>query len=180
MTAKASFDSISAILDETRIRKAGPPARTPEPPQPAPPRADAPKAARPRSAASTGGVRPLPFRAPLDTVEALRIRARTDRSSQPNVILDAIEANIDRLDELLHGGRQTDPTDGGLFRRLAPPVSQDTVPITVRVTAQALGTIDDLVAKHNAPSRTALIVAALNAHLDGTAGSPPGAVTLPR
>lgn len=117
---------------------------------------------------SSGGVRTVSFRAPLPLVEALRKRSRTTGESQPNIVLDAIEATADRLPDLVAPGGEKDV----LFPRLESRGPKNRIPVAIRVTAAAADAIDALVPKVNATNRTELIVAALNAYLvNGSASS---------
>lgn len=103
---------------------------------------------------------------PVDLVEALRDRARLDRTSQPDVLMDALGASADDLSELLTG-TSTRPatTSDGLFvrRTLARPVAR--AALNVRMLAANIDAIDALVEQVGAPSRSALCAAALRRYL---------------
>lgn len=115
----------------------------------------------PMSQQSSGGVRSVAFRAPIPLVEALRKRARDTGESQPNIVLDAIEANAEHLGELV----APDTAQNELFPRLESRGPKNRLPVAIRVSAAAAESIDELVAKANAANRTELIVAALTAYL---------------
>jgi hypothetical protein len=135
---------------------------------------DEAQAKRPRSPKKTeppraaGALRPVVFLAPAELREALRDRSRDEKRSQPNIVLDAIEATHADLPVLLeHAG----PERTTLFVRPTTR-QQDTarVPVSVRLPSEAVETIDKLVTQTKARNRTELLVAALRGHLapDGT------------
>jgi hypothetical protein len=128
-----------------------------------------PQAKRPRSPKKTeppgaaGALRPVVFLAPAELREALRDRSRREKRSQPNVVLDAIEATHHDLPVLLeHSG----PERTTLFVRPTAR-QQDTarVPVSVRLPSEAVETIDKLVGQAKAGNRTELLVAALRGYL---------------
>jgi hypothetical protein len=85
-------------------------------------------------------------------------------------VLDAIEANYDRLGELVAQANGKTQVPGPIFERLAPPTTDPThqqrVQLTIRgVLASQLRVIDDLVDHTGAPSRSALVNAALDTAL---------------
>lgn len=108
--------------------------------------------------------RALAFQVPVDLRDAMRAAAATRRTTNVDVILEAIESNVTRLPDLIT--EAVSPTlRGSLFRREATTSATPRVQVTVRMAPEHLETIDALVDKVGAPNRTTLLVAALRAHL---------------
>lgn len=108
--------------------------------------------------------RPLAFQVPLELRDALRAAAATGRTTNADIILEAIEANVTKLPELV-AAASTATIRGSLFRREATSRATPRVQVTVRMAQDHIDTIDSLVREVNAPDRTTLLVAALRAHL---------------
>jgi hypothetical protein len=103
---------------------------------------------------------------PASLVTQIKDRARADRVSQPDVLMDALSATRDRLGDLL-ARATTPPTSDGLFLR-RPPHRTTTDPmatLSLRLLATNLTAIDELVTKHKASSRSALCATALREYL---------------
>lgn len=125
-------------------------------------RATKPKTASTRVAAAP---RQVAFLLPPDLRDQLRERAHSTDKSQPDVVLDAIEATYKRLPALI---AETSGTSGvsGLFNRKPTRRHKvDTVTVSVRLPADAIATIDKLAKDTNAASRTHLLVTALANYL---------------
>lgn len=120
-----------------------------------------------RRPAHTGDVmRAVTLSLPASLVTQIKDRARAERVSQPDVLMDALSATHDRLDALL-APVTTPPTSDGLFLR-RPPHRTTTDPmatLSLRLLTANLTAIDELVTKHQAPSRSALCAAALRGYL---------------
>lgn len=171
------FDSIGGILN--RI-PASPDADNSPQPKPAPklrsvngetdnpagPPVVAVRQPQPRtraSAKSDGGVRRIAFRLEPALHEALTARAASDKTSQGQVVLNCIEAahRDDALSNLVAAERDAPQTDS-LFPRLrSRNAAQATVPVEIRLHAQAAAILQQLVHQTAAESRTQLIIAAL-------------------
>lgn len=123
---------------------------------------------RPRkSATSSGGEAQVAFRAPIAVLTALREHSKSSGRSHSNVVLDALEAEVGRLSELVAAHQeQRVPVAGALFTRTASRAVTNPVQTQIRVSAQALEVIDNLVVEHKASSRTELFVVALRAYLN--------------
>jgi hypothetical protein len=84
-------------------------------------------------------------------------------------VLDAIETTYDQLTDLVTQATGTTQVQGKLFERTAPTTAQPVeqrVQLTIRgVLDSQLRIIDDLVEQTGAPSRSALVNAALDATL---------------
>lgn len=176
MTERQPLAPVEGLRRESRLP--GPPARpapvtrlAPPPPLPkvSPVVTDAAPAPRaPRRASDTAETRRnVALSLPVSVVEDLRRRARADRASQPEVLLDALAATQDRLAELV---KSTEPSrrwvDDGLFVRSAPRVSEALTTLSLRMMSSNVDAIDQLVASSEAPSRSMLCAVALRAYLN--------------
>jgi hypothetical protein len=98
--------------------------------------------------------------------ERLRHRRRTDGTPFADIVLDAVEATHDTLDDLIASRRP--PTErSALFVRSARAAAGDEphVQVYLRLPAENLRILDHLTQTHRAPNRSALIGAALEAYL---------------
>lgn len=162
-----------------------PPTRHPRPvavepavgtPDPQPPTGAAQSAARSRaegtsrrSAAARDAAtspRPVTLSLPASVVMEVKDRARADRVSQPDVLMDALSAAHDRLEVLLAPARTPSVSDG-LFLRRRPQreVTDPMATLSMRLLAANLAVIDELVTRYQAPSRSALCAVALREYL---------------
>lgn len=121
-----------------------------------------PKATSTRVAAAP---RQVAFLLPPDLRDQLRERARNTDKSQPDIVLDAIEATYKRLPDLIAETSDTSPTTGLFNRKPTRRHRVDTVTVSVRLPADAIATIDKLAKDTNAASRTHLLVTALANYL---------------
>lgn len=153
---------------------------TEESPRPAPSPGPAPEPAakaeptRPRRAGreSADTVRPVTVSLPASLVQGVRDRSRIDGVSQPEVLMDALVATQSRLEELVTSepAHQTTRSDGLFIRRESGPRRDEPLAtLTVRMLSRNVDTIDALVEKIGAPSRSALCAAALRDYLAGHA-----------
>lgn len=109
-------------------------------------------------------MRPVTLSLPSALVQAVRERARRDGISQPDVLMDAIVASQSELTSLLADGNdgQKLHSDGVFVRRTAGERRPEPLAtLTLRLLSPNVDAIDDLVRRHEAPSRSALCVAAL-------------------
>jgi len=99
----------------------------------------------------------------------VRARARRDGVSQPDVLMDALVATVDRLPGLLaQVGGQSQARSDGLFLRTAGGPSASGEPLgtlTLRMLGQNVDAIDNLTSEHGAASRSALCATALREYL---------------
>jgi len=103
---------------------------------------------------------------PASLVAQIRQRARQDRASQPEVLLDALSATESELDALLADATPRPVSDGLFVRRTPRPVTPDPLStLSLRLLSTNLEAIDALVTKHGAASRSALCGAALRRYL---------------
>lgn len=136
---------------------AGPVPSEPAPPGPAKPA---------RASDSVSVVRNTTLSLPADIVRQLKDRARADRTSQPEVIMDALSSVHHELGELLAQQQQPVVSDGLFVRRSSRTgVSEPLATLSLRMLSGNIDAIDQLVATYRAPSRSALCLAALKAYL---------------
>jgi len=121
-----------------------------------------PKATSTRVAAAP---RQVAFLLPPDLRDQLRERAHSTDKSQPDIVLDAIEATYKRLPDLIAETSDTSRITGLFNRKPTRRHKVDTVTVSVRLPADAIATIDKLAKDTNAASRTHLLVTALANYL---------------
>lgn len=179
------FASISTLLPTRPAAERGPDQESDAVPAASSPEASAPVAAssgpravpartrtprqaaieQPRTRASDaadGGTRRVAFRLDPGLHQQLSERAAQTRTSKGNVVLDAIEDAYD-AGALAHAAPQ--PARTGLFARTQERgPAAPTVLVEIRLTSQAVQTLDQLVARTKQPTRTQLIHAALDHH----------------
>lgn len=128
------------------------------------------KTTRPKaSSASTGGLKRTTISIPQHLAASMRERLQTDRKvTQSQFILNAIEANADRLAELVANERPAARTSGGLFpdQGTSRNAVEERTTINFDTTEANLKVVDSLVETHGADSRSQLIRAALRALLE--------------
>lgn len=113
-------------------------------------------------------MRPVTLSLPTALVQAVRDRARRDGISQPDVLMDAIIASQNELTSLLADGHDAQKlhSDGVFVRRTGGERSPEPLAtLTLRLLSPNVDAIDDLVRRHEAPSRSALCMTALRAYL---------------
>ena len=155
------------------------PARTPRPVEATVPQTEqvtpgAPSTVAPiRPAVKTSDranvTRSISFTTPVPMRNELRRTAHEQDTTLTQLVLDAVEANIDQLDDLI--AAEQPPKGGGegkLFpqREYAASRSEEPrVATSLRIGSSNLRVLDDLVQKHHADNRSQLITAVLRAHL---------------
>lgn len=122
------------------------------------------KAASPRSRAAHT-VRPVGLSLPGSLLEQLRARARSTGRSQPDVLMDAISASQERLEDLVHQAQVAPVKDGMFLRRPKSQRAEPMATLTLRMLTPNVDVIDKLVTSTKAPSRSALCAAALRHYL---------------
>lgn len=119
---------------------------------------------RPRaSAASRGGTRRVAFRLDPELHRGLVDRATRERTSNGNVVLDAVQSAHDAN---ILVPRATQPERRGMFVRT--PIRNNPTPsvlVEIRLHAQALTEVDRLVTETQAGTRTQLFQSALAHYL---------------
>ena len=155
------------------------PTRTPRPVEAAAPQ---PEKAEPVVPSTVAPIRPavkvsdqvnvtrsISFTTPVPMRNELRRTAHEQDTTLTQLVLDAIEANIDQLDELIAGEQ---PPKGGEAGKLFPQreyaasrTEEPRVATSLRIGSSNLRILDDLVQEHHADNRSQLITAVLRAHL---------------
>lgn len=146
--------------------KSAPPAGETAKPKPArskKTRAD--KTTAPARSADADTMKPVSVSVPLTLAEAWRDRAKKDRTSQVDVLLDAIVAHQDELDALVAAAGQKPTVNDGLFDRGPGSKGERFVGVSLRIKSGNLDVIDRLADKHGAAKRSPFVAAVLAAYL---------------
>jgi hypothetical protein len=123
------------------------------------------KATATARSASADTMRPVSVSVPLTMAEAWRDRAKRDRTSQVDVLLDALVAHQDELTDLVAARSEKPTVSDGLFDRTPGAKGERFVGVSLRIKAGNLEVIDQLADKHGAESRSQLVAAALSSYL---------------
>lgn len=123
------------------------------------------KATATARSASADTMRPVSVSVPLTMAEAWRDRAKRDRTSQVDVLLDALVAHQDKLADLVAARSEKPTVSDGLFDRTPGTKGERFVGVSLRIKGGNLEVIDQLADKHGADSRSQLVAAALSAYL---------------
>ena len=115
--------------------------------------------------ASADTMKAVSVSVPLTVAEAWRDTAKRDRTSQVDVLLDALVARQDELTGLVAARAEQPTVSDGLFDRTPGAKGERFVGVSLRIKSGNLQVIDQLVDKHGAESRSQLVAAALSAHL---------------
>lgn len=124
-----------------------------------------PQESGPQRDTSADTVRAISLSLPLPLVEALKSRARAERITHAEVLMDAVTAQHGNLTALIDNARPHTQT-GTLFTRRQ---RQDNAPIYValslRMMARNVSALDALTQQHDADSRSQLCAVALTGYL---------------
>ncbi|PRZ34801.1 hypothetical protein CLV47_12333 [Antricoccus suffuscus] len=123
---------------------------------------------RPVGSATTkaeGAMQAITLSLPADLVVVLKARAREDRATQPETLMDALSATRERLADLVAEAHAPTVSDGLFLRRQPRTSSEPMATLSMRLLSGNVEAIDRLVASSGAPSRSALCAAALRAYL---------------
>lgn len=161
-----------------------PPPPRPQPTAPvpeAPPKAaksrQEPAESKPRRPASRGQpgaarasdraeiIRPISISMPVSLVERFKAHARTTGTSHPDLLMDAVLAQRDRLGDLVAQARPEPPRDELFVRNIRRGGGELTHTLPLRMKSTNVDAIDKLVTEHGAENRSQLCTAALRAHL---------------
>lgn len=123
------------------------------------------KASAAARSASADMMRPVSVSVPLTMAEEWRDRAKRDRTSQVDVLLDGLVAHQDELTDLVAARSEKPTVSDGLFDRTPGAKGERFVGVSLRIKAGNLEVIDQLADKHGADSRSQLVAAALSAYL---------------
>lgn len=159
-----SEGALLATVTETEKpdRPAGETAK-PKPARSKKPRAE--KASPPARSTDADTMKPVSVSVPLTLAEAWRDRAKKDRTSQVDVLLDAIVAHQDELDDLVAAAAQKPTVNDGLFDRGTGSKGERFVGVSLRIKSGNLDVIDRLADKHGAEKRSPFVAAVLAAYL---------------
>lgn len=143
------------------------PAAVAEPPSEAAADPAQPAQAKPtRASESAQLIRNTTLSLPTAIVRQLKDRARADRTSQPEVIMDALSSVHHDLGKLLAEREQPVVSDGLFLRKSSRTGSSEPLAtLSLRMLSSNIDAIDELVSLHQAPSRSALCLVALKAYL---------------
>lgn len=154
--------------------EAGTPARAPEPApaRVAEPVTPAATALRPTPAAKAAGEstygrnRTLSLSMPVSLRTAVRALVKSNEDlTYDTVVFDAIEANIDRLPELVARIKRT-PTKPGLFARKPEPPKVDRGPMSLFTLESNVQTLMQLAERNGADNMSQLVEAALTEYMN--------------
>jgi hypothetical protein len=123
------------------------------------------KTAAPARSASADTMKPVSVSVPLTVAEAWRDRAKRDRTSQVDVLLDAVVAHQGELTDLVAARTEKPTVSDGLFDRIPGVKGERFVGVSLRIKSGNLEVIDQLADKHGAESRSQLVAAALSEYL---------------
>ncbi len=122
--------------------------------------------ARSRASDAAEIMRSVTLSLPVGVVRQVKDRARADRISQPEVVMDALLAVRDEIGELLAKESRPVVSDGLFVRRAGPRGNGDPLAtLSLRMLSRNVAAIDELAQVHQAPSRSALCLVALRAYL---------------
>lgn len=161
-TGPAKEPVLKSVQDEDRSETLG------QAEQPKPGKAKKASSGKPTPArgANPDKVKPVSVSVPVSLAEAWRERATRDRTSQVDVLLDAIVAHRDELGDLMKAASSAKPTvSDGLFDRGASRTGERTVGVSLRIKSGNLDVIDQLAKKHGQDKRSPFVAAVLAAYL---------------
>lgn len=163
----AGLSAEGTVLEPvTEPAKSAPPAgetAKPKPTRSKKTRAD--KTTAPARSADADTMKPVSVSVPLTLAEAWRDRAKKDRTSQVDVLLDAIVAHQDELHDLVAAAGQKPTVNDGLFDRGPGSKGERFVGVSLRIKSGNLDVIDRLADKHGAVKRSPFVAAVLAAYL---------------
>lgn len=110
-------------------------------------------------------MKPVSVSVPLTLAEAWRDRAKKDRTSQVDVLLDAIVAHQAELDDLVAAAARKPTVNDGLFDRGPGSKGERFVGVSLRIKSGNLDVIDRLADRHGAEKRSPFVAAVLAAYL---------------
>lgn len=142
-----------------------------------PPRATARTTPEPNAVASQQGsrtnppsahadtVRAISLSLPLILVDALKNRARAERVTHADVLMDAVTSRHEDLGALVEDAKPQTQSDALFTRRQRHCNPPTYVALSLRMLSSNVTALDDLTQRHNADSRSQLCAAALTGYL---------------
>lgn len=179
MTARQPLAPVTGLKRTSRLP--APPPRTKRPDSPDSPTAE--PTASPTTASPDAGVqgkerttqqqrdadvdtiRAISLSLPLPLVEALKNRARAERITHAEVLMDAVTTQQPNLTELIADTKPHTQTDALFTRRQRQSKAPVYVALSLRMMAANVSALDVLTQQHNADSRSQFCAAALTGYL---------------
>jgi hypothetical protein len=121
---------------------------------------------KPKASSTAETMKPVSVSVPFTLAEAWRDRAKNDRTSQVDVLLDAIVAHQDELTAVMAAASERPTVSDGLFDRGATGAGERFVGVSLRIKSTNLAVIDKLADKHGPAKRSPFVAAVLAAYLD--------------
>ena len=121
---------------------------------------------RPRASSKAETMKSVSVSVPFTVAEAWRDRAKNDRTSQVDVLLDAIVANRNRLSEVVAAASERPTVSDGLFDRGTSSAGERFVGVSLRIKSTNLTVIDNLADRHGPVKRSPFVAAVLSAYLN--------------
>lgn len=129
-------------------------------------RADKQVASRPKASTTAETMKSVSVSVPFTVAEAWRDRAKNDRTSQVDVLLDAIVANQSKLSDVVAAASERPTISDGLFDRGTSGAGERYVGVSLRIKSTNLTVIDNLAKRHGPVKRSPFVAAVLSAYLD--------------
>ena len=120
---------------------------------------------KPKASAMAETMKSVSVSVPFTLAEAWRDRAKTDRTSQVDVLLDAIVANQSTLSAVVAAAAERPTVSDGLFDRGKSGAGERFVGVSLRIKSGNLAVIDQLAKKHGQDKRSPFVAAVLAAYL---------------
>lgn len=120
---------------------------------------------KPKASAMAETMKSVSVSVPFTLAEAWRDRAKTDRTSQVDVLLDAIVANQSTLSAVVAAAAERPTISDGLFDRGTSGAGERFVGVSLRIKSGNLAVIDQLAKKHGQDKRSPFVAAVLAAYL---------------
>lgn len=114
---------------------------------------------------SVDTIRAISLSLPLPLVEALKSRARAERITHAEVLMDAVTAQQGNLTELIDNAKPHTQTDALFTRRQRQGGAPIYVALSLRMMSRNVSALDALTQQHDADSRSQLCAAALTGYL---------------
>lgn len=118
----------------------------------------------PRVSDTADTIRAISLSLPLPLVEALKDRARTERITHADVLMDAVTAQHRDLATLVKEAKPNTDNDA-LFIRRRRGNTPTYVALSLRMLSKNVSALDELTQHHHADSRSQLCAAALTGYL---------------
>ncbi|WP_242667568.1 hypothetical protein [Nocardioides sp. PD653] len=121
---------------------------------------------RPKVSSTAETMKSVSVSVPFTLAEAWRDRAKNDRTSQVEVLFDAIVANQSALSSVVAAASERPTVSDGLFDRGTGGAGERFVGVSLRIKSTNLTVIDNLAERHGPVKRSPFVAAVLSAYLD--------------